>query len=375
MKQHLVHMSLIVVLAAGLLACSKRSSLETTFILHGYTGTVQTVSSNARYISQASGILSKNLDVVIKAMDDHQPGNEIAKLNRVGDAVRLPVSQLTFRAIDLARYYNELTAGAYDITLSDVARLWTRGTPGQDQLEEALRRTGARHIEASDNNTIAFLVPGIRITTGLLAPAYAVDAGIVEMRRMVSGPVLFTLNSFARQEGVFTDDPRPTAKVSPPGFPILGAVDLHRHRSLVVLGLQQDTPGTNRPTSQLRIDPRSGQPASGALAVAVTGPLTVKAYALAEALLVLGIEDGKTIMKNFPEYDVMIITLRRPIIAHATPGFQEVFYRDELSGLEMRDWVIPEESSDLLQLGERGPTLIEGLPDDSANQIFVSESD
>ncbi|HMP88549.1 MAG TPA: FAD:protein FMN transferase [Kiritimatiellia bacterium] len=369
--------SLTVILMSG---CKPKLETHATFITNGHTGTVYTISTHARELPHVAGILRKNVDMVTSALADRQPDNELARLNRIGDTVRMPISQLTFRAIDLARHYSELTDGLFDVTTGDIAALWARGIPADDILQEHLSRIGTRFIETSDNNTIAFLSPGIKITAGLLAAAYAVDVGIVDMRRSNSGPFLFNLNTFARREGQFPPPGDALLPLAPAGFPTLGNINLKEHRSLAAVSLNQATPGTNARPFIVRIDPRAGTPASGALAVAVAGPLTIKAYTLAEALLVAGPgPEGEALMRRFEEYDALLITMASPMIVYATEGFMNVFQPAPDINIDMRTWKIKDEASaslsGILQIGQPGTPFIESFSHDSADEIFMPESD
>jgi len=98
------------------------------------------------------------------------------------------------------------------------------------------------------------------------------------------------------------------------------------------------------------IDPRTGTPTQGTRLAAVAGPLTVKAYALAEALLVLGVEEGGDILAQFPGHEVLVIPNRDPLEIWLTPGFRDHFTPAEGAAHHLVNWPVAvdttEESED-----------------------------
>jgi thiamine biosynthesis lipoprotein ApbE len=288
------------------------------FTVQGLEGALVVSAQNAGELRLAANRFIPLAENILRQLDPAQPDSEIAKLNQVGATARLPLSLHTFRPLDLARHYSQLTGRAYDYTTRSVSELWRTGTPGEQALQDALARTGMRYIESSSGGTIAFTSQGVFIDPGDLALAYAIDAGIIDLRENLNGPFRVDIEGFTRIEGAFKE-PQIVAIPLDPGRS--AAFELSAHPALVIRTVNEISAlkraDTNAPP--LRIDPRNGRPANGASLVAIAGPILTKAYVLAEALLVTGWTGGQSLLEKFEDYDVLLID--RAGQQHTTPGF------------------------------------------------------
>jgi len=323
--------------------CSSEQITEQPFVTSGYTGSVQVAQSNSRELSPITHSTVQSLSRSSTALSETNAETGIAKLNGIGSSVRIPLSQFTYRMIDMGRYYHKLTDGAYDFTTAGISELWRTGRPDEATLEAALSHSGMRFVETSDNGTAALTAPGVKITPGLLIPAYALDTCLVDSRRKYKGPMMIRYGPFARRDGKFPGDAPPLLPVYAPSELnniLLGQLDLSETTAAAQLTLPHRILTKGGRPDQVLVDPRSGQPASGATLAVVTGPIATKAYALAEALLVLGLEDGTKILPNFPGYEAMIIPDREPVECWMTPGFKYYFQPVNPLALPIQDWTV-----------------------------------
>lgn len=317
--------------------CSEKHPTSRSFVVGGNTGVLYVAKSNTEQMDPAISTVTKSISSTMGALDERNPYGELAKLNRLGGSARLPISRIVFRALDMGRAYGELTGGAYDYTMGGVAGLWIRGEPDAAVLAEAINHSGIKYVEAADNGSIALTLPGVKITPGPLAFAYALDVGITEVRRTISGPFLIQYGSFIRMG-------RSIPEKQAPKIP----VPLQQHETIKTLGHVQltDFPSMaslHRP--QLLIDPRTGRPTGGTRLAVVIGPLCTKAYALAEALLVLGLEDGKKIMANFPGYEVLLVPDENPVACWMTEGFRRNFTAADEAADSVHIWDVANPSA------------------------------
>jgi thiamine biosynthesis lipoprotein ApbE len=311
--------------------CAKQPVTTATFDAGGMTGAVLVARSNHQNAGPAADLLAKSIAATIAALDATNPVSDVAKLNRVGNSLRLPLSRPTFRALDLGKHYSMLTDGAYDFTTRPLADLWRKGKPSPEEVERVKNATGIKYMEVSDGGSIAFTIPGLSITPGLLAPAYALDVAVVGLRGKIKGPVLVQFDPFARREGVFPvgEIPEVAIKLPDDRETLAGHLDLSRFPAMASLA----------PNRRLVIDPRTGHPAQGKRLVVVIGPLVTKAYVLAEALVVLGRTEGAKIMPNFPGHEVLIVTESNPPEYWMTPGFKSAF-TPVAENILIKDWLI-----------------------------------
>lgn len=340
----LVYVALLTtaVLAPG---CSSQQITEQAFIIAGYTGSVQVAQSNSRELSPITQSAVQSLVRSATSLSETNEDTGINKLNGIGGSVRIPLSQFTFRALDLCRHYHKLTGGAYDFTTGALAELWRKGEPDETALIEARARSGMKFLETADNGTAALTIPGVNIYPGLMIPAYSLDVCLVDIRRKFNGPMLIRYGPFARREGKFPPEQPPLIPVTAPeelSRVLIGDLDLSETIAVAQLTLPHREIRPGQRPSRVLVDPRTGRPASGAKLAVVTGPLVIKSYVLAEALLILGLEEGTGIMTNFPGYEAMIIPDREPAECWMTPGFHYLFRQNQAFPFAMREWLIEE---------------------------------
>jgi len=322
---------LLLIALAAVVGCSRPEPIyHKPVVVGSETGIVHIAENDVAKLDESVVAIQKAMTDVVKSLDPKNKDSEISKLNLVGDSIRLPVSRTVFRAIDLARHYNELTGGAFDITTGALASMWDKGRPNEQERIEALAHSGQQFLEVSETGSIALTAPGIYINPGRFAFAFALDSAIVERRKVARGPCMVVWSDMARRDGVFTNSSQRTIELF--SRRRIGHVDLSRQNSLAIA---RNDDGENRSGIY---NPETGDPASGTRFVAVIGPLTVKAYALAEALLILGREKGAAILDDFPGYEALVIPDNSSRLIWVTPGFTESFTVDPALYARVKTW-------------------------------------
>jgi len=302
--------------------------------VRGREGRIAIAQAHPHQLGLAVGLAQVTLSNTLHELDAERPDSDLSKLNRVASTVRLQVSQNTFRVIDLAIHYAGLTGGAFDITAAPLHDAWGFGVvpapdapPSPELLEASRKGVGAENVQLFDQGSIAYTTPMTRLALGDLAPAYAVDLAIVEMRRrgiggalLAYGPAVRALGESAPERPWYTDLEHPFLATQS-----LGRVDLRGGAALVAINLYDQTVTLGGRTFGHILDPRSGQPVEDTVLVAVRGPTATKAYALAYALAVLGVQDGAGILAEFPRYEALAVPNRAPLQVWQTRGFAAHF--------------------------------------------------
>jgi len=349
MSKVLLQLFVIAALVSGT-GCGKKHSVLQTFVIDGQTGVVLVAESNVDELNMAVEVVSKSINATIAVLNESNDSNELSRLNRIGGSSQLPLTRTIFRPLDMGRAYGELTGGAYDYTMSGVAELWQKGEPDPESLANALRHAGIKYVEAADNGSITLTSPGVVISPGLLTHAYALDVGSIEVRRAIRGPFFIQYGYFARTGRTMPEKETPRTPIVVPdrkSEKTIGEIKLNTYPAMAALPLQQTAFLRTNAPARIIIDPRTGKPASGTRLAVVIGPLTTKAYALAEALLVLGLEDGKNIMTNFPGYEAMLVPDKKRLECWMTPAFRDQFIPAENVKSAIKIWAIesPEKPS------------------------------
>lgn len=294
---------------------------------------VEVAPGHESELGPSAAVVRDVVSGVLASLNIDDPKSEIAKINRVASTVRLQVSLNTFRIIDLAKHGAEGTDGAYDFTLGELGRLWGFGGPAPDEapsddLIDATRAgVGHDNVEVFDQGSVALTSPLTQVDVGDLKRSYAVDLGILELRRRRMGPVLLRFGDSVRALGRPTSQ-RPWSIALPHPFEpaaSVGAADLDDLPALAMARLYERSTKIQGKTYGHILDARSGRPAEGTVFAAVLGPTATQAHTLAYALVVLGVEKGRHVLPAFPRYEAFIIPDRQPLELWMTPGFAKRF--------------------------------------------------
>ncbi|MGE3308368.1 MAG: FAD:protein FMN transferase [Limisphaerales bacterium] len=257
------------------------------------------------------------------ALSVHQPGSEIAALNR--DAARHPVrvSPEVFHLLQRAVLLSQVTGGAFDITVGPLLQAWgfVRGSghlPEPAQLEQARAAIGpAQLVFHPDEYTVEFAHPSTRIDLGSIGKGYALDratdflreAGVT--RALVHGGTstavalgtpedaeawkIAIAPPVSSGDSLELQPPRPSPSSSPAPWPAppplqpLAVVALHDESLSVSAVWGKGFSADGRYYGHV-IDPRTGQPTQGAVLAAMIDASATVSDALSTALLLRGSE-------------------------------------------------------------------------------------
>lgn len=315
----------VILLALSLVtACFQDVPTTRTLKVDGVDARIQIERDHSEDLPQMVRGFASTASTVLPELNADKPGSEVARLNQLGSAGRLALSRHVFRALDLGRAYSQLTDYAYDYTATPLAELWRQSAPDHRTLEEALQQTGMHHIEVSEPVSILLTASGVRIHPGDLAFAYALDAGVVELRQRANGAYAVMFPGMIRREGVFPADETPVLPIQL-GREALGTLRLDTLVAAVARSPETRSVRAPSDPAAVLIDPRSGQPVRPAHLAVAAGPLATKALALAEALLITGAERGERLLARFPDYDVMMVPAAPTGTLWMTPGFKASF--------------------------------------------------
>ncbi len=321
-------LAVILLAAAG---CSRPEPVEQAIVIGGVTGAVSVaitdLADTEALIDQAVGSIRSS----ILLLDDRYPDSEIAKINRVATSVRLPVTQSTFRALDLGRHYSAATAGLFDYTLGTVQYLWgfnravpPIAAPTPAVLSDVLNSTGIDNVTLFDDGAIAITSPRCRIQLGRYLYAYAVDVAIVAARRQGYRGLRLSLDGAARTHGVPAPESAWTTTLSmtKPDRTIGTFTHSVNLPAVVALGLYDHTVTIAGVEYSSIIDPETGKPAEGVLFAAAAGPLASRSHALAEAAIIGGRERISRILTQSPDYELAMVEASDPATLLVTAGME-----------------------------------------------------
>lgn len=350
-------------LALLLAGCSKAPE-PVTRTLQAYTSKVTVIVAPPSE-TQADSVVylvRNHLQQNLESLDETFPKSDIAKINRTATTVRLPISMDTFRILDLGQYYSRLTDGFFDFTMGPVAYLWgfkqavpPPRPPTDEALYAALERTGMDKIQLFDDNSIAITSPGARIALGPLRPAYAIDLAVVDLRRRGYPNLYLETEQVARCLGSPGTGQDWTYPVITPSERTVGvlALDAVNAPAVAWVSRQDQTLTVRGETFCSYINPHTGRPANSVDYVLVTGPTATKCAALAQAILIAGVDRASRFLSRFPGYDILVMPNREGNDLMMTSGLAERWTAEE-AGLATRFMPPPSPATDedvLIQSG------------------------
>lgn len=242
--------------------------------------------------------IAARLEELENQFSTYRPASELSRFNASRGTEWFPVSaELAKLALD-ARVISEATGDAFDVTVDPLVRLWgfgprgrLRQLPSAAAVEAARAGIGWRALEARQNPpALRRARPGITADFSSLAKGFATDVlsgllaglGAVDHLVQVGGDVRASGRPWRTGIETPSDEPRGVALVVALRGQALSTSGDYRNFFL------QD----GRRYSHL-IDPRTGWPASGAVAaVSVVHASCAASSAWATALFVLGPDDG-----------------------------------------------------------------------------------
>ena len=260
------------------------------------------------------------LDVIEQLEDQltvYRDHSEVSLFNRRAVSEPVIVEDRLFELINQAVSLWRLTDGAFDITAGPLSELWgfkrrEGRLPEEAAIKSALARVGSQHLllDAVDR-TIRFAHEGIQINLGGIGKGYALDrctetfaaAGIENyLCHGGSSSVLARGKNAARPDG---------------GWSVGVRNPLEPEQYLGEIILCDKALSTSSTSAQYFIhegkryghilDPRTGWPAEGILAVTAIAPTAAEAEALSTAFFVAGVAVAKQLCTNNPTYSCLIL--------------------------------------------------------------------
>lgn len=229
----------------------------------------------------------------------YKPSSDFSRLNASDQPVAVSDDAMT--VLRLAKFLNQETQGAFDITAGTLSDVWgfsrRQGRlPTQEDIEQALNLVGSRHLELEPASGDAFMqVPGVKVNPGGIGKGYALDrAGQILSEAGVQDYMMHGGSSSISASG---DRKHVDCEA---GWIVALKHPFQEERTLGTVRLLDQslaTSGSGKQFFHFRgkryshiIDPRSGHPAQGILSTTVVYPSAAIADALATAFFILGVE-------------------------------------------------------------------------------------
>ena len=230
-------------------------------------------------------------------LSNYRPESEWSQVNRLAGGKPLKVSQEMFDLLAAAVQYSRQSEGAFDISVGPLMKVWGfyKGSghlPHRAEVAAALTNVGYRHIHLDAGaGTVWFDRPGVELDPGGIGKGYAVDKMVDILKRYGVETAL-----------VAGSDSSIYAMGAPPAEPRGWAVEIkdpwNQSRTAATVFLKDTSLSTSGSYEKFfraegRIyahimDPRTGYPARGSVAVSVIARRTLDSEVWAKPYFVNG---------------------------------------------------------------------------------------
>ena len=248
------------------------------------------------------------IDHVESVMSLYRPESQLCRLNREGflDNPHPDLVAILRIAQDLSRK----TDGVFDVTVQPVYSLHAAcaqsGTvPGPDKLAGAMKRVDWSGMEVS-SETIRFGRPGMAVTLNGIAQGFASDAVVRVLEAqgiahaLIDSGEIGTVGNHAENRDWQIGIRHPRILES-----ILGLAHLNG-RCLATSGDYESRFADDFERHHL-LDPRTGQSANRLSSVSILAPSATLADALSTAVFILGIQEGRKLIRGMPGVDALFV--------------------------------------------------------------------
>jgi thiamine biosynthesis lipoprotein len=262
----------------------------------GTTYTIAVYGADRWRLDEAMDSAFEEAHRLDQLLSNYRPDSEWSMVNREAGKRAVPVSAELFGLLQQCVEYSRQSEGAFDITVGPLMKIWgfykaDGRIPHRAEIRTAMTRVGWRHIILDAKaRTVRFDAP-VEIDPGGIGKGYAVDgmAAILRKKGITSGVISAGRSSIyaigtppdePRGWRVTIPDPRDSRKVATEYY--------LKDSSMSTSGNSEKFFVAGGVTYSHIMDPRTGSPSRGMLAVSVIAPRTLDSEAWTKPYFILG---------------------------------------------------------------------------------------
>ena len=272
------------------------------------------------------------LDKLNGQMSTYQQDSELSKINSNQSSEWLTVSTDLYSVLKQANEISKLSNGAFDVTIGPLVNLWGFGpdpmsfvVPEKILIDTQLKKTGYNKLLFDDKtHKVKKLVPELYIDLSAIAKGYAVDQVGILLEKQGIFDYMVEIGGELRLKGKNINNEPWRIAVEKPAIEmgIIQKVLPLTNISLATSGDYRNFFESDGVRFSHTIDPRFGKPIKHKLAsITILSDTTMKADALATAVMVLGVKEGYKMAEKEKIAALFIIKTEDGFIEKATPVF------------------------------------------------------
>lgn len=313
---------------------------------------VSVYSNNAITAGNSIEAALDEMERMDRIMSNYKNDSELSQLNKKAAKSPIPCQGDLLSVIEQSHYYSELSSGAFDITIAPIVTLWgffsgKEHFPSNIEIERLLPAVSYKNVVINKSNgpqkpsTVFFKHAQTQIDLGAIGKGYAVDKALEIIKKsgidnacINLGGNIYVLGMPAGKNAWKIGIQHPRDKNE-----ILGYLELKDEATATSGDYERFFEIKGKRYSHI-IDPRTGRPVNGTIAVTIVAPTGTEVDALSTSVFVLGPEKGMQLIKNIPDTHAMIAYEEKDgkLMIDMTRGFADKFKKTSVQGEDNVGW-------------------------------------
>jgi thiamine biosynthesis lipoprotein len=301
-------------------------------------GTVCTVTLYEKRADAAFRAVFARLRELEDMFSANRPGTDLDRINQNAGIAAAAVPAELIDLLEKARYYAELSGGAFDPSIGPLVKRWGIGSedarvPEQAEIDAVLPLINWRDIVIDREARTVFLnKPGMALDLGAIAKGYAADEAVRLIEEAGLSRAIVDLGG-----NIFAYGVKEAGRNGAPDTPwrvgvqnpleergaYIGVIEA-LNKTVVTSGMYERFLETGGRRYHHILSPDTGYPSDkGLLSVTITADCSADADALSTAAFTLGYEAGNALVNTVPGAAAMFVF--EDMSVRITPGLAGVF--------------------------------------------------
>lgn len=295
------------------------------------------------YDKKDKDILDKAIDR-LKEIEDRMSvtieTSDVSLINDNAGVKPVKVNEDVYHVIKEAKYYAQISKGAFDPTIGPLTDLWNitgeeererDSIPTEEEIQDALKLVNYEDLELLEDNQVFLKKKGMKLNLGAIVKGYAAD----EVKRIFVengvksaiidlGGNLYVLGEKEGGEAwkIGIQDPFSETR------DYLAILNI-RNKSVVTSGDYERYIIYNGKRYHHIIDPKTGYPSESEISgVSIISDESITGDGLSTALFILGVEEGTKLVNELGDIQTVFVTKNGEVIVHENL-IEDFYLRDD----------------------------------------------
>lgn len=281
---------------------------------------ITVVDSDEEKAEKSINLATEEISRIEDLISEWKPETEISEVNRNAGIKPVKVSEEVLKLTEKALYFSKITDGAFDISIAAMDKIWKfddsmNELPDENLIRKSVENVGWKNIIIDRKNSTIFLKKsGMKIGFGSIGKGYAADATRELLKsKGVKGGIINASGDLSTW-GTQADGNLWTVGINNPFKDNMAEILEFQEYSVTTSGSYEKFVEINGVRYSHIINPKTGMPSTGLTSVTVIGKDATSANGFSTSIMVLGKKKGIELMKNFPDYQYLLITDKGKII-------------------------------------------------------------